>query len=355
MSISRRKFLISAGASATSLVLGLRYLQAEEIPVSTGTPAAGLGAMPQRPLSEAEYRTWEDVNRQKCVWDKVAKGTHTRANCIAACSWNVFVKDGIVWKEEQNAIYDRPRTDVPDMNPRGCQKGACYSDLQISQSRLQYPLKRAGERGEGKWQRISWEQAFDEIADKLIDAAVAEGTESIVHDHGTTNAGYGPETAGEMRFTDAVGATVLDSWSGVGDMPMGCVQTWGMYNCEGTADDWFRSDFIVVWIGNPVYTRIPEAHFMYEARYRGAKVVVIAPDYTSPTTFASRPTSRSWFATTTVDFCGSRISKPAAPTTSSISGTKPRASRPRCQAVTVTAGARSRSAPSSLHSRDVLR
>ena len=51
---------------------------------------------------------------------------------------------------------------------------------------------------------------------------------------------------------------MLDSWSGVGDMPMGAVQTWGMYNCEGTADDWFRSDYIVVWIGNPAYTRIPD-------------------------------------------------------------------------------------------------
>jgi DMSO reductase family type II enzyme molybdopterin subunit len=67
---------------------------------------------------------------------------------------------------------------------------------------------------------------------------------------------------------------------------MGCVQTWGMYNCEGTADDWFRSDYIVVWVGNPVYTRIPEVHFMHEARYRGAKLVVIAPDYNASSVHA---------------------------------------------------------------------
>jgi DMSO reductase family type II enzyme molybdopterin subunit len=234
---------------------------------------------PLTPRVPVAYHDWSDVYRERWTWDRVAKGTHTRANCISACSWDVFVKDGLVWREEQAAVYERPRADVPDMNPRGCQKGACYSDLQVAESRLRYPLKRTGERGAGAWQRISWDQALDEIADQLVDAAVAEGTESIVHDHGTTNAGYGPETAGEMRFTDALGATVLDSWSGVGDMPMGCVQTWGMYNCEGTSDDWFRSDYIVVWIGNPVYTRIPDVHFMYEARYRGAKVVVVAPDY----------------------------------------------------------------------------
>jgi DMSO reductase family type II enzyme molybdopterin subunit len=262
---------MGAGAGATTLALGLYHLQpravatasAAEIPSSAGTG----------------YRDWADVYRERWTWDRVAKVTHTRANCVSACSWNVFVKDNIVWREEQNAIYERPRTDVPDFNPRGCQKGACYTDLESGHTRLLYPLKRSGERGQGKWQRISWDQAITEIADKLIDAAVAEGTESIVHDHGTTNAAYGPETAGEMRLIDAIGATVLDSWSGVGDMPMGCVQTWGMYNCEGTSDDWFRSDYIIVWIGNPVYTRIPEVHFMYEARYRGAKVVVIGPDY----------------------------------------------------------------------------
>jgi DMSO reductase family type II enzyme molybdopterin subunit len=59
-----------------------------------------------------------------------------------------------------------------------------------------------------------------------------------------------------------------------------------MYNCEGTADDWFRSDYIIVWVGNPAYTRIPEVHFMHEARYRGAKLVVIAPDYNATTVHA---------------------------------------------------------------------
>jgi nitrate reductase alpha subunit len=46
----------------------------------------------------------------------------------------VFVKD-IVWREEQAAVYEPPRPDVPDLNPRGCQKGACYSDLQAARLR----------------------------------------------------------------------------------------------------------------------------------------------------------------------------------------------------------------------------
>ncbi len=274
LGVSRRGFLIGAGATAGALSLTMCRLGERDEPVGP-TPAA------KTAVAKQTYGDFTDVYRERWTWDSVAKGTHTRANCISSCAWNVFVKDGIVWREEQDAIYTPPRPDVPDLNPRGCQKGACYSDLQVSGSRVLHPLKRVGERGAGQWKRIPWDQAYTEIADAVIDAAVESGTETIVHDHGTTNAGYGPETAGEMRFTSAIDASVLDSWSGVGDMPMGAVQTWGMYNCEGTADDWFRSDYIVVWIGNPVYTRIPEVHFMHEARYRGAKLVVIAPDYSA--------------------------------------------------------------------------
>ena len=65
-------------------------------------------------------------------------------------------------------------------------------------------------------------------------------------------------------------------------MPHGLVQTWGMYNAGGTSDDLFKSDFIVVWCSNPSQTLITDMHFMHEVRYRGARLVVIAPDY-SPT------------------------------------------------------------------------
>jgi DMSO reductase family type II enzyme molybdopterin subunit len=271
---SRREFLRGAGAGAAVLVLGLVNLRCRE----ADTPPVN------RPhtltsVEPIEYGDWRDVYRERWSWDRIAKATHTRANCISACPWNVYVKDGIAWREEQDTIFEPCAPDVPDANPRGCQKGACYTDLQAAASRVLHPMKRVGERGSGQWKRISWDEALTEIADHIVDAAIADGTETIIHDHGTTNAGYGPETAGETRFIDAIEGTQMDSWSGVGDMPMGAVQTWGMYNCEGTSSDWFRSDYIVVWVGNPVYTRIPDVHFMYEARYRGAKMVVIAPDY----------------------------------------------------------------------------
>jgi DMSO reductase family type II enzyme molybdopterin subunit len=267
--VDRRGFL--KGSGGLLLSLSLLKFSAPGGAAASGHPVPGSVG--------AAYRDWKDVWRDRWKWDRVVHSSHARANCISACSWNVFVKDGLAWREEQNAIYAASEPDVPDFNPRGCQKGACYTDLMYEPSRVLHPLKRVGERGSRKWKRVSWDQVLTEIADAIIDASVDYGTDSVIYDHGTTNVDFGADTGGEQRFFDVINATSIDSWAGVGDMPAGACQTWGMYNVEGTSDDWFKSDFIIVWTGNPAYTRMPEAHFMHEARYRGAKLVVIAPDY----------------------------------------------------------------------------
>ena len=58
---------------------------------------------------------------------------------------------------------------MPDFNPRGCQKGACYTQLMYEASRITHPLRRVGERGSGSWKRVSWDEALLEIADAMID------------------------------------------------------------------------------------------------------------------------------------------------------------------------------------------
>lgn len=275
MKISRRTFLRGAGAAALTLSLGHLQLACDAPEETPGTQAVAPVQMAEVP----SYRGWEDIYRQKWTWDRVVKGTHIRTNCIAACSWNLFVKDGLVWREEQNSIYAPSHPSVPDMNPRGCQKGGCYSQLMYEPSRLKYPMRRVGERGSGRWERREWDVALSEVADTLLDIALRDGPDCIVYDHGTTNIDFGTGMASEMRFFNLLGATVMDSWAGVGDLPMGAIQTWGHFNADGTSDDWFNADYMLVWIANPVYTRIPDAHFMWEARYRGATVVSIAPDY----------------------------------------------------------------------------
>lgn len=74
---------------------------------------------------------------------------------------------------------------------------------------------------------------------------------------------------------------VLDVTTEIGDHRPGvCVTTGKMSFCS-SSDDLFYSDMIFIWGGNPIYTQIPNAHFMLEARYNGARIITIAPDYSA--------------------------------------------------------------------------
>ena len=279
--LTRRQLLI--GGCAGTLALSLARL----VPHGTGPCAAGAAdAAPPAP-AVPPYRSWEDVYRQAWRWDRVVRGTHLRANCFSACAFDLYVKDGIVWREEQADVYARSAPGLPDYAPRGCQKGNCYSALALGPGRLRYPLERVGARGAGRWRRVSWEAALTRVADAILDAAAAGGIETVVYDNGTSNVDWGPSTVGEMRLFGMLGATMLDGFAGTGDLAMGAVQTWGTSFVDGSADDWCRADTLFLWHCNPVVTRIPDAHFATEARYRGTTVVTVSPDLSPSAIHAS--------------------------------------------------------------------
>ncbi len=276
--ITRRQLLIGTGA--TTLVLSLGRLAPR---VGSDLPSAAAAVVPPLP----EYRAWEDVYRVAWSWDRVVRGTHLRANCFSACAFDLYVKDGVVWREEQADVYARQAAGLPDYAPRGCQKGSCYSSLMVAPGRITYPLERVGPRGSGQWRRISWDAAFTRIADAILDAAQDGGVETVVYDNGTSNVDWGPSTVGEMRLFALLGATMLDGFAGTGDLAMGAVQTWGTSFVDGSSDDWFRADALFLWHCNPVATRIPDAHFATEARYRGVTVVTVSPDLSPSALHAS--------------------------------------------------------------------
>ena len=278
MKLGRRDFLRSAGA--TTLWLSLDRLGFAQAPPGPSTVAA--------PAQVPDYRTWEDVYRGKWAWDKVVRSTHF-VNCWyqAHCAWNVYVKDGVVWREEQAADYPAVRKDTPDFNPRGCQKGGCYSQRMYDPTRVKYPLKRVGERGSGKWQRISWGQALNEIADQMIDTITKEGTDRVIWSLGPLYT-FGPSAAGQIRLLMLLDSCQLDMNTEIGDTHQGAAITFGKMIAERSLDDYFFSDVILIWGSNPLYTQIPNAHFWTEARYKGAYVVTIAPDYNASAVHADQ-------------------------------------------------------------------
>jgi DMSO reductase family type II enzyme molybdopterin subunit len=272
VALTRRGFLRATAGTATLMLFNLRC----------GGPPADLAddAPPPTEYSGVRYGGAEDIYRKQWTWDRVAKGTHY-ANCgYQRCAWNVFVKDGIVWREEQVAQYPRTNSDVPDFNPRGCQKGACYSDRMYDRSRLTTPLKRIGARGEGQWTRITWDQALTEIADRFIDAITSDqdGPGSIYWDLGSSSSN-GCHALGLTRSAYLLDTPIFENTAEMGDHAPGVTTTAGKIIFSSSMDDLLYSDVILIWGGNPNYTHIPNAHFIYEARYKGAHVVCVAPDF----------------------------------------------------------------------------
>ena len=138
--LTRRRFLVSSAAG--TIALSLRSLVPSTVATSAGTAQASAP-----PSSMPSYGDWEDIYRAAWRWDRVVRGTHLRANCFSACAFDLYVKDDVVWREEQADVYARQAEGLPDYAPRGCQKGSCYSSLMVAPDRVTYPLERVGPRG----------------------------------------------------------------------------------------------------------------------------------------------------------------------------------------------------------------
>ncbi|RMG47950.1 MAG: hypothetical protein D6723_15675 [Acidobacteria bacterium] len=268
--VTRRRFLKGSGLATLGLMLNYAPHSLADLNIKPFGP----------------YRRFEDLYRQKWTWDKVVHGTHG-TNCAGACALNIYVKNGLVWREEQQAEYGASG-DAPDYNPRGCQKGLCHSSYMYGKQRVLYPMKRVGKRGEGKWMRISWEQACREIADKFIDISIAYGPDAISTGSGTQMVIKYATLAAFSRFAAITGVSVPEFYSGVGDLPTGAYMTLGTPTIGDTIASVFKARTLIIWATNPAVTRLPDAHFFWEAKYNGATVVAISPEFNATAMHASK-------------------------------------------------------------------
>ena len=236
------------------------------------------------------YRSWEDFYRDEWTWDTVARSTHSQ-NCTGSCSWNVYVKDGIIMREEQAADYPDIDPSYPNLNPRGCQKGACYAAEYVNgDRRIKYPLIRTGARGEGNWRRASWDEALTLIADKVLDTIDTHGPDALTFF--TPIPAMSPVSfSSGVRLAHLLGGVVCSFYDWYCDLPPGSPITLGEQTDVAESTDWMNAKYMILWGSNPIQTRIPDAHFVTEAKYRGCKVLAIYPDYTSSSIRADQ-----WFS-----------------------------------------------------------
>ncbi|MGB7622747.1 MAG: molybdopterin-dependent oxidoreductase [Terriglobia bacterium] len=268
---SRRDFVRAAALGTAALWLpGCRRSEPPKLSSLTGE---------FDPLRSYPYRGWEDFYRKQWTWDKVVRSTHS-ANCTGSCSWKVYVRNGVMVREEQAADYPRISEDLPDYNPRGCQKGGCFVEYVYSPQRLRYPLIRTGARGEGKWRRASWDEALTLVAEKLLDNVYNYGPDTNTF-FSVIPAMSPVSFCAGSRLAHYLGGVFCSFYDWYCDLPPGEPLTWGVQTEACECADWFNSKYIVLWGSNISQTRIPDAHFAFEARYQGAKIVAVSPDYNS--------------------------------------------------------------------------
>ena len=153
-----------------------------------------------------------------------------------------------------------------------CIKGRSYPELLYHPDRLKYPMRRAGERGGCKWQRITWDEALNEIAEKLTQNRDKHGPESFMTIHGT-----GPRP---ILYSTFLLATALDSPNFASDNASICYipsMIAGYYTLGDTimmeaGPDYENSNCIVVVGGNPLAAHPARGNELLKARKRGAKL-----------------------------------------------------------------------------------
>ncbi|MEW6332643.1 MAG: molybdopterin-dependent oxidoreductase, partial [Thermodesulfobacteriota bacterium] len=159
-----------------------------------------------------------------------------------------------------------------------CPKGLASAQTVRDPQRLKYPLRRIGKRGEGKWARISWEEALDAITEKLLALKKDFGPESLGMFRGA-GPGWGGSWVYAQRFMHAFGspnyATQVHLCFGPRAVTMATT-----YGAVPEAD-FDNAALIILWGSNPVETSLPNyGRRVIQAKSRGAKLVVVDPRFT---------------------------------------------------------------------------
>ncbi|MFO8009270.1 MAG: molybdopterin-dependent oxidoreductase [Dehalococcoidia bacterium] len=190
--------------------------------------------------------------------------------CGMVCGLLAHVKDGVLTKVEP-APMPEPR------HQHICARGLSTIQMVYHPDRLKYPLKRAGERGEGKWERISWDEALDTIATRLTEIGDKYGYRSLmwcVATIGGLDLMYA-SLAGTLNgtFVSIIGDG--DSAGPCGDMAsFGAI--WGDKYLTGMENP----SLCILWGTNPAETSPFAMRQLRDYRERGARMVVIDPRFT---------------------------------------------------------------------------
>jgi len=191
-------------------------------------------------------------------------------DCPDTCAMLVTVENG-------RAIEIRGAADHPPTAGSLCTKVARYLDRTYSPDRLRYPMRRIGGKGHGRFARITWDEALDEIADRFKAIAASEdGPQAILPYSYAGTMGLLQGSSMDRRFFHRLGASLLDRTicAAAGKAGWGAVvgASMGM-----DLEEYVNSRLILIWGSNAISSNLHFWTRAQEAKRRGAKLIAIDP------------------------------------------------------------------------------
>jgi anaerobic dimethyl sulfoxide reductase subunit A len=253
-SLSRRSFLKWTGALAGATAV-----------------AGGLSATGVSPLGATEVSAEPETQ---------VIPTGCSNNCGGRCVIRASVKDGVLTRIESDPDPDT----AEQLALRGCLRGRSYRQIVYHPDRLKYPMKRVGKRGEGKFERISWDEATTMIADQVKRISQKYGALSIHPLYASGNSGAVAGTGFVKRLLGLYCGDFLNYYGtySSGQTRYATPYTYGTSNSGNMRADWANSKLIILDGFNPAETVFGTntMYYLRKAKEAGAKIIVIDPRYT---------------------------------------------------------------------------
>jgi len=222
-------------------------------------------------------------NEQKSDGEEVITTT-CNTHCGGTCILKAYVKDEKITRLETD--------DGEEPQLRACLKGRAYRQRVYAPDRLKFPMKRTGQRGEGKFERISWDEALDTVAGELKRVKEHYGPLSILFKGGGGNLSSlhgNPEI--ERLLNLLGGCTVAWSFPSFEGGVFASLATYGTMTDISAKDDLVNSKLLIMWAWDPANTicGTNSTWYLGQAMEAGIKIISIDPRYTDSTaTFANQ-------------------------------------------------------------------
>lgn len=198
-------------------------------------------------------------------------------NCGGRCVLKLFIRDRKIIRIETD---DRHEDTVANPQLRACVRGRAYRPREYHPDRLKYPMKRVGKRGDGKFERISWDEALNMLADNLKRTKKEYGNSAIYIPYGTGsyNQINGRQTAVRLinLFGGALGYYNSYSWACISQATP---TVYGTNITGNQRQDWMNTKLIIMWGWNPAEMRdgTNSDFLIKKAREKGVKTICIDP------------------------------------------------------------------------------